>query len=187
MIYLKKDTFLQKTQILMSQWVAQIIHRRKSTLPFDSFFHPNTTLIPAPSSSLMKADTLWVPYRVATALAKIGLGKEVVRCLRRVKPVPKAAFCESWERPTAAQHYDTIEFQGSLSEPDEIVLVDDVVTRGATLLGCANRLADAFPNTLIRAFAVMRTISIPSNFEEMYAPCEGMIRLLESGGTIREP
>lgn len=187
MYYLKKDAFLPKTQILMSQWVAQIIKKRESTLPFSSFFHPNTTIVPTPSSSLMKADTLWVPYRVATALAEIGLGKEVVRCLRRDKPVPKAAYCEPWERPTVAQHYDTIAFEGSLSEPNEIVLVDDIVTRGATLLGAANRLVDAFPDTPISAFAVMRTISNEDEFEDMYAPCVGTITLDEYGNSFRRP
>ena len=51
-------------------------------------------------------------------------------------------------RPTAEQHYESISVQGILSEPEEILLVDDVVTRGVTLLGCANRLADAFPKVI---------------------------------------
>jgi predicted amidophosphoribosyltransferase len=48
---------------------------------------------------------------------------------------------------------------GILSKPEVIVLVYDIITRGATLLGAANLLADAFPGTPIRAFAAMRTIS----------------------------
>lgn len=171
----------------MSQWVAQTIQQRRSALPFDSFFNPTTILIPTPKSSLMKPDTLWVPDRLATALVNMGLGKEVVRCLTRVKAVPKAAFSVSENRSLPAQHYDTIAVQGSLSEPDEIVLVDDIVTRGAPLLGAANRLADAFPKTRIRAFAAMRTISNPSEFAEWYEPCTGVIELRVSGDTIRRP
>ena len=53
-----------------------------------------------------------------------------------------------------------------LSNPDEIILIDDVITRGATLLGAANLLADDFPETPIRAFVAMRTISNPDEFNE---------------------
>ena len=74
-----------------------------------------------------------------------------------------------------------------LSKPDEIVLIDDIVTRGATLLGPANRLADVFPQTRIRAFAAMRTISNPDEFNELYDPCVGTIELRESGDTLRRP
>lgn len=135
----------------------------------------------------MTQDALWVPDRLATALVRKGLGKEVVRCLKRIRGVPKAAFSAPEDRPTAAQHYGTIAVQGSLSEPAEIVLVDDIVTRGSTLLGAANRLADVFPDTPIRAFAAMRTISNPSEFEELYRPCIGTISLRESGDTLRRP
>lgn len=47
----------------------------------------------------------------------------------------------------------------TLFEPDEILLVDDVVTRGATLLGAANKLVDAYPNARISTFAAIRTIN----------------------------
>ncbi|MCS4538987.1 MAG: hypothetical protein HYY67_09040 [Thaumarchaeota archaeon] len=118
---------------------------------------------------------------------ELGSEKEVARCLTRVEPVPKAALSEPKDRPTAAQHYATMSIQGSLSKPDEIVLIDDVVTRGATLLGAANRLVDAFPGTRIRAFAAMRTISNPAEFENWYTPCVGTIELRESGDTLRRP
>lgn len=135
----------------------------------------------------MQPNTLWVPMRIATALVKMGLGKEVVSCLVRDDPVPKAASSVPNERPTAIQHYESMSVQGLLSTPDEILLVDDVVTRGATLLGAANRLADVFPQTRIRAFATMRTISNPNEFEKVLVPCVGTIELRGSGDTLRRP
>src|ERR1035437_2599771 len=119
----------------------------------------------------MQPNTLWVPERIATVMVAAGLGKQVASCLIRAKAVSKAALSSPSERPTAVQHYESISVQGSLSKPDEILLVDDVVTRGATLLGAANRLAEAFPQSHIRAFAAMRTISIQYEFENVYAPC----------------
>jgi predicted amidophosphoribosyltransferase len=187
MLALKNDRFVGDPPILMSEWVAQTIQQDKSTLPFASFFQPDTILIPTPKSSLMQPDTPWVPERIATALVRMGLGKEVVSCLVRVKPVPRAALSPPDERPTPAKHYESIVVQGRLSKPDEIVLVDDIVTRGATLLGAAARLADVFPQTRIRAFAAMRTISNQDEFGKVYDPCIGMIELRPSGDTLRKP
>jgi adenine/guanine phosphoribosyltransferase-like PRPP-binding protein len=135
----------------------------------------------------MQPDTLWVPERIAVAMVGVGIGKIVASCIVRVKPVPKAAFSVPADRPTPLVHYESTVVQGLLSEPDEIVLVDDIVTRGATLLGVANRLADAYPKTFIRAFAAMRTISSPNEFEKEYDPCKGTIELRPQGDTLRRP
>lgn len=187
MLHLKKDTFVEEPPILMSQWVAETIQKNLATLAFSAFFQPNTILVPTPKSSLMRPDTLWVPERIAKALVNVGLGNAVSSCLFRRVPVPKAARSPPSMRPTAARHYETIGIQAGLSPPDEILLVDDIVTRGATLLGAANRLADAFPQTRIRAFAVIRTISRPDKFNKTFDPRIGTITLRRDGDTIRRP
>ena len=171
----------------MSEWVASKVRQKMAELPFAGFFKPNTVLVPIPKSSLMQPNSLWVPQRIAMALASAGLGKQVESCLIRAKAVPKATLSSPSERPTAEQHYESISVQSSLCKPDEIVLIDDVVTRGATLLGSANRLAEAFPDSHIRAFAAMRTISNPNEFEHVYDPCIGNIDLWTTGETFRRP
>jgi predicted amidophosphoribosyltransferase len=186
MIALKRDQFVSTPHVLMSEWIANEVKQQIANLPFAPFFQPNTILVPVPKSSLMQPDTLWVPERIAKAMVAVGIGKQVDACLKRTKPVAKAASCASSQRPTAKQHYDSITVQGALSKPDEIVLIDDVVTRGATLIGCANRLADAFPECQIRAFVAMRTISNPNDFQSEYSPCIGTIDLRE-GETYRKP
>ena len=184
---LKRDQFVGEPPILMSEWIAKVVNQKMAELPFASFFQPNTILVPVPKSSLMQPNTLWGPERIATALVAAGIGKQVASWLIRTKAVPKAALSSPDERPTAEQHYDSITVQGALFNPDEIVLIDDVVTRGATFLGCANRLADAFPQCRIRAFAAMRTISNPTEFESVYSPCIGTIDLYDTGDTFRRP
>lgn len=79
-----------------------------------------------------------------------------------------------------------MEIVNTLDEPEEILLVDDVVTHGSTLLGAANKLADTFPNARICAFAAMRTVSNPDEFQNIIAPCIGMIEL-HNGDTFRRP
>jgi len=191
MIALKNERFVEDPQngklVLMSEWIAKTIQRNMTTLPFASFFQPNTILVPTPKSSLMRPDTLWVPERIASALTKRGFGNKVISCLTRTKSVPKAASSLAKERPKSIEHYKSMSVTGILSKPDEIILVDDIVTRGSTLLGAANRLADAFPQTRIRAFAAIRTISNPGEFDKLYDPCIGTIELRESGDTLRRP
>jgi hypothetical protein len=189
-IALKSDSFVidaQDQQILMSQWIAQTVHQFREALPFTSFFQDNTILVPTPKSSLMQPNTLWVPNRIANALVSRKLGKEVVSCLFRSIPVPKSSRSAPQQRPKPFQHFQTIGVQRNFSPPDEMLLVDDNVTRGSTLLGAANRLAVAFPNTHIRAFAAMRTISNPNEFENVFDPCIGTITLRPSGDTLRRP
>ncbi|MGA3110497.1 MAG: phosphoribosyltransferase [Candidatus Bathyarchaeia archaeon] len=187
MIKLKTDSFVSNPQILMSQWIAQDIKRKKDSLPFASYFKANTTLVPTPKSSLMQPGTLWVPLRIANALVGMGLGKNVFPCLVRNKPVAKATSCAPSKRPLVADHYESLSVQKSLSNPDDLLLIDDVITRGATLLGAANCLADAFPQAEIRAFAAMRTISNSADFVKEYDPCIGEIELREIGDTLRRP
>jgi len=138
---LKTDGFVQDPPILMSELVVQTIERRIMELPFASFFHSKPILVPTPNSALARPDTLWVPDRLPKALVRRGLGQNVMQCLVRVKALPKAATSDAANRPKAAAHYDSMKVQKVLSEPEEILLVDDIVTRGATLLGAANKLA----------------------------------------------
>jgi predicted amidophosphoribosyltransferase len=187
---LKNDGFVKDRSnppIPMSQWVGRTIQRYRSTLLFDSFFQPDTILVPTPKSSLMREGTLWVPHRLATALVQWGLGKEVAQILNRVRPLPKAALSAPENRPLALEHYESLEVQKSLSEPIDILLIDDIITRGATLLGSASRLAEVFPRTQIRAFAVMRTITSEDDFEKVYDPIVGKIFLRPKGDTWRRP
>ncbi len=67
-----------------------------------------------------------------------------------------------------------------------ISIVDDVITRGATTLGAANRIADVFPSSDIRVLAAMRTISNPDEFTYFCKPCTGTIKLL-GVDTFRDP
>jgi hypothetical protein len=185
---LKNDKFVDNPPILISKYIAQIIQQYRTTLPFDSFFLPDTILVPTPRSSPMRTpDTLWVPHRIAMAMVEVGLGKEVAPILVRTRSVPKAHLSAPEDRPTVTDHFESMRVQSTLSEPGEIVLIDDVVTQGATLLGAANRLTSAFPNTPIRAFAVIRTISNAAEFVREYDPCKGTITNRTSGHPLRRP
>ncbi len=187
---IKADDFVDQPPILMSEWIGRTVQQQLRSLPFAPFFTPGTVLVPVPSSSLMRPDTLWVPDRIARALVAEGVGREVLRSLARVRPIRKAATSDASERPMPTEQYETMGVQRIIREPSpsEIVLVDDIVTRGATLLGAANRLLEAFPSARIRGFAAMRTMSDPSDFEAYYKPERGWITYREATkDTLRRP
>ena len=186
---IKTDHILDQPPILPSEWIARTVKQFMPSLPYASFLTSKPILVPVPSSSLMKEDTLWVPDRIAKALLANGIGKEVVECLSRAIAVPKSATSDAPDRPKPLHHYETMAIQERISQPpSEILLVDDIVTRGATMWGAANRLAEAYPETLIRGFAAVRTISNPYEFEDLYRPVKGTIEFREDlQDTLRRP
>ena len=184
---LKTDQPILDPPVLMSEFVADDIRRNLLSLSFSRFFTENTVLVPTPKSSLIQPGTLWVPQRIARALHNRGLGRAVVECVNRKVAVRKSQTSPKQERPKASEHYASMEVLNVLSEPpSEILLIDDIVTRGATLLGAANRLRDAYPSAVIRAFTVMRTMSPPFVFSNWYAPCTGSIEL-RGADAFRKP
>lgn len=186
MINLKNDNVLS-SGILTSEYIVQAMKREINTFPFADYFNSNVILVPVPKSSLLKPGTLWVPERLTTALIKNGLGKSSEACLERIKAVPRSSGQrDGSKRPKALQHYESMRVKKVLFEPEEIVLVDDVITRGSTIMGGVNRLSEAFPKAKIKAFAMMRVMSEPEYFVDVEDPCVGTITMIGED-TSREP
>lgn len=184
-IMLKNDATLSSNQTI-SDYLVQRMAQELERLPFADFFINKPILVPIPRTTLMKQDALWVPQRIAISLVQRGLGSKVIECLKRVKAIPKAASSSPKDRPKAMDHYSSLGVE-TLSKADEIVLVDDVVTRGATIMGAANRLVDVFPTARIRAFVMVRTVSNSVEFTSIRDPLKGTITLAANGETHREP
>jgi hypothetical protein len=175
---LKNDHVLPMDgSMLMSDYVGETIKANIKQVPFSPFFEGNPILVPVPRSSLMQEGTLWVSKRLANALARRGSGNGVEECLKRVTAVHRSSTSSAADRPKAHEHYQSLRVQKIFPEPSEILMIDDIVTRGATAIGAANRLAEAFPKARIRLFSAMRTISPPDVFAQLTAPCTGTIEL----------
>ena len=144
------------------------------------FFHADAVLVPAPSSSPSKSNSVSATRSLCKALWDAGLGDRVSACLQRVKPIRKSAYCAPGERPEALEHYKTMAVKIPLHDkpPDRILIIDDVITRGATLMAAAARLRDAYPEATIEAFALARTETMGEKF---YDPCMGEITASSSG------
>jgi len=185
MLKVKTDGKIGTPPKLISEFVAEKIKENIETLPFKDFFGSDVALVPVPKSSLMQQGSLWVPDRLVSAFEQQNLGKRYP-CLQRVVAVNKSATSSNENRPKANDHFESVQCKVILPPPTKIILVDDIVTRGSTLLGCASRLKSIFPNTQIYAFAVIRTISDEAQFEKIEQPCIGEINLINNE-TFRNP
>lgn len=183
---IKDDEVLQNPPITTSQHICNFVRNNITNLAFRHFFEGSPILIPIPNSSFMQPNSLWVPRQLADAMVQRGLGTEVIDALRRIRPLPKSATSSPENRPKAREHFHSLEVREILSHPEEIILVDDIVTQGSTMLGAANRLNRAFPEAKIRGFAAMRTMSPPFILKKIMDPCIGEITLIGEN-TKRRP
>lgn len=71
--------------------------------------------------------------------------------------------------------------------PADLVVVDDVVTKGATLLAAAAVLQEAFPASRVRGFALVRTMGLVLEVDRILDPCLGTISVLPDGSVDRDP
>lgn len=158
---------------IVSQFAARVATLvEQGILP--GFFGPHVTLVPVPGSSPLVKGGLWVPLLLANALRAARLARDVAPVVSRVSAVKKSAFASAQERPTVQQHYDSFAVQLVAPAPTEIVLVDDVVTAGCTLLAAASRIAEGYPGASVRAFTLVRTMS-GKEVDVVVAPATGTI------------
>lgn len=180
--YLKQEQTVKygdKT-MFMSEVVPQAILEQKESLPFMPLFEDDPILVPVTRSSLLQPNSLWVGLKVATAMQKAGLGSTVSQSLVRTYAVGNKASAE--------EHYNSQKVeQKLLTEPEHILLVDDFITRGATMIASALKLREAYPNASIEGFAPIRTVSDSSNFKKIEDPVYDTITLHTSGKCHRNP
>ena len=158
--------------------------------PLAAHFPEGAALVPVPRSAPQKdAKSLWVPLRIAERLVTVGIGGAVRPLLRRTSPVRKSAWSSPGKRPSLKDHVDSLGVAGRplLDSLSEIVLVDDVLTKGTTLLAAASVLQKAYPASAIRAFALIRTMGLVPEVDRILSPCVGLISLQPDGTVDRRP
>lgn len=184
--YLKSADRFWLPRLAAQVWLEAMGHGR-----FAEALVGRVILIPVPGSApAQHAD--WIGERLAWCLKQVGLSAEVWPILQRRYAVRKSAFSAAGERPSVLEHYASFAVEravlagapirqcGVVTEqrgvPPRLTLVDDVITRGRTLLAAAGRLREAFPGAEIRAFALLRTLSANEMLHQVLDPCEGEIR-----------
>jgi len=170
----------------ISKYVLRVRQQSKDSPLWDGFFSSTDVLVPVPRSTPYVAGSLWAAEDLARAMVTAGLGGAVWSGLRRAHAVRKSSTAAPSERPTVNLHYESFFIERPPIELENIVLVDDVITKGRTLLAAASRVHDALPYAQIRAFALVRTMGLISGVEQLIDPCMGEIRW-RAGDAHRSP
>ena len=154
---------------------------------FPGFFGPDVTLVPIPGRAPIRDQgTLWVSERICRALLQAGLGREVWPALKRAHAIQKSAFAAPGARPDLQTHIDSLQVASGFPPTGKLLLVDDFVTKGRTILAAATVVARSIPGVEIQAFAVVRTMGLIPDVEKTKWPVVGEIRE-EGGDASRNP
>jgi hypothetical protein len=171
--------------------LARIVLRLKQQFEagrLRDFLGPDVVLVPAPRRVPPKLKVpSWPAKDLCDRLVTEGLGASVELLLTRHKAVPKSALQRKGvDRPGPDAHAESIRATPLLLAPSRITIVDDVVTRGSTLLGCAWVLCGALPKAQVRGLAAVRTMS-GVEIEQMLDVVEGGRIFVRGGQPHREP
>jgi hypothetical protein len=139
------------------------------------FFLSGDVLVPVPRSA-PKVGGTWAAAVLAQALAAQGVGTVIWPGLQRICAVRKSATAAKGRRPSVARHYESFRLEPLKLRPERVILIDDVVTRGRTLLAAAARVREALPDAQILAFALLRTRGLIPDLPSLLEPCRGEIR-----------
>ena len=163
--------------------VVELVARQP---PFAELFGHDAWLVPVPGCA-PSATMYWAAWQLATALRELGLSSGVWPGLQRQIPVRKSATALRGERPTVYEHFASFSVLGvPRSRTPKMILVDDVITRGRTLLAAATRLRCSLPHADVRAFAMVRTLGFLERVDGLLAPCTGVV-YWAGGDARREP
>jgi hypothetical protein len=159
----------------MFKYAVRVRQEVSGCSPLSGFLGPDKVLVPVPGSAPRAGGAMSVAQHLASALLDEGLGHSVWPGLQRAFAVQKSATAARGSRPTVGAHYDSFAIEPADTLTRQVILVDDIVTKGRTLLAAAARIQDAFPQAQIRAFALVRTMGLVSGVESLLDPCIGEI------------
>lgn len=163
--------------------VAELCARER---PFQRLFARDAWLVPVPGC-VPTCSRSTAAGQLALALHELGLARDVWPGIARRIAVTRSATALPGARPTVRQHYESFAVCAAPASPvHRIVLVDDVITKGRTLLAAAARLRREFTHTDIRAFALVRTLGFLTQLDRLLEPCQGLV-YWAGGDARREP
>lgn len=170
----------------MLKYASRVRQQAENSPHLTGFFRADDVLVPVPGSTPHIAGRLWAAEHLAAALLEAGLGGAAWCGLHRIRAVRKSATAGPGSRPTVSVHYESFVLEDPPKALERIVLIDDVVTKGRTLLAAASRVQETLPGSKIRAFALLRTMGLTPGVQRLLDPCRGEIRW-EAGDAHRSP
>jgi hypothetical protein len=159
---------------VVDRLVEEMERGRKSTILSD-FLGEDVLLVPCPKSSPLVPGGLWPPKEICDELVRHGLGARSAALLERIRPVTRSHTAPGNKRPKPPEHIQSMAVVDRQLVPSRITVVDDVITRGATLIAAISHLKHNFPSAQVQAFAVVRTKSFEPEVGQILDPVVGKI------------
>lgn len=158
----------------------------KSAAILNDVLSPDTLVVPCPKSAPLLPGGLWPAQIICNELVKQGLATRSAPILIRARAVQKSSTAGPGKRPKPLEHIESMAVEKQLPfAPSKVVVVDDVVTRGATFIAAASHLKHCFPDAVVQSFALIRTMS-GVDVAKIADPVIGMITMIGQE-THREP
>ncbi len=160
----------------LPRYVETVLDHCDTAQELVGFFSGETVMVPVPTYLRCTQRRVWGAACLASCLKEAGIPGTVWRGLHRVDAVRKSSTASGSKRPSVQKHYESL-VVGRAPErvPARLLLIDDVVSTGRTLLACWIRLRERFPHTPISAFALIRTLGFVRATPRLVVPCVGRI------------
>jgi predicted amidophosphoribosyltransferase len=183
---LLRELLKEGNERFMRRYAVRVRQQIADSSQLTGFLTASDVLVPVPGSAPRRHEGRYVAARLAEELVRQGLGCDTWHGLKRTRPVRKSGTAPPCARPSVALHYASFAIDAWPSPPVSLVLVDDIITKGRTLLAAAARLHEAFPGANVRAFALVRTMGFVPQVSRLLEPCKGSIRW-RAGDARRDP
>ena len=135
-------------------------------------------VVPCPRSSLLVPGALWPAKVICDELVSQGLARESAAIVQRVTAVPKSSTAGAGARPKPLDHIKSMKVVDQTDfAPERITIIDDVITRGSTLLAAASHIQHVFPEAELRVFAMVRTTGLTPDVGKILDPVIGEVFL----------
>ncbi len=147
----------------------------------------NLAVIPVPPHLPQLTQGPPTPAQIlARELHRVGIGTALWPVLYRRSAIAKSAWSRPSSRPDFVEHCQSLRVAHLPPPAERLLLVDDVITRGRTLLAAAAVLHRAHPRARLQALALLRTEGMSGDIDAIAAPVAGVIRYVV-GDAFRSP
>jgi hypothetical protein len=167
-LHVKNGKFIlpagETTPVSAADYVVRLINGLPVNHPLRGLFGDDYVIVPAPGHSLIRPGAKTPLGLLAERMAHARLGDRYEDIVRRTVAVPKMSLQPPGGRFDYSQHLETIEAKSLGNPAGGILVLDDVVTTGATLYATCLSISNANPGVKVKAFGISRTDQSSSTF-----------------------